>query len=153
MVPRPRPRPGVVLTALLLAASMVLATPLMHRTQTIISLPPPGEEVALYSLSYKARAFEAKISSVKLTVASAEGSDPVEGEWRFLASNSDGQLHKVEIFTRLLDESGAQLGPTVSKMCMIGGGYKDFVCTVPLKAASADWKNAKSLRIVTDWLS
>jgi hypothetical protein len=89
---------------------------------------------------------------VKLTLASAEGGDPVEGDWTFLASNSDGQLHKVEIFTKLLDESGTQLA-SASKMCMVGGGYKDYVCKVPLKMKAADWKAAKSVRIVTDWLS
>ena len=120
-------RPRFVLPVLLLVASVALASPLMHRTQTVISVPAPGEEVTLYSLSYKPKAFEAKISSVKLSVTSQDGGDPVEGDWNFLASNSDGQMHKVEIFTRLLDENGTQLGMT-SKVCMIGGGYKDYSC-------------------------
>jgi hypothetical protein len=145
-------RPRFVLPVLLLVASVALGSPLMHRTQTVISVPAPGEEVALYSLSYKSKAFEAKITSVKLSVTSQDGGDPVEGDWTFLASNSDGQMHKVEIYTRLLDENGTQL-QSVSKMCMVGGGYKDYVCKVPLKVPAAQWKATKSIRIVTDWLS
>ena len=140
--------PGI----LLLLASVALAAPLMHRTQTVISVPPPGEDVALYTLSYKANAFEAKVYSVKLTLTSTDDADPVVGEWTFLTSNTDGQMHKVEIYTRLLDESGSQIAME-SKKCMIGGGYKDYACKVPLKLKAADWKATKSVRIVTDWLS
>src|SRR5262245_4264200 len=145
-------RPRSVLPVLLLVASQSFATPLMQRNQTIISVPPPGEEVTLHTLSYKARSFEAKVYSVKLKVTSADGADPIVGEWTFMSSNNDGQLHKVEIMTRLLDESGAQIGME-SKKCMIGGGYHDFECTVPLSMKAADWKNVKSVRIITDWLS
>ena len=145
-------RPRFVLPTLLLVASQSFATPLMQRNQTIISIPAPDEEVALYTLAYKANAFEAKVYSVKLTITSGEDADPVVGEWTFLTSNTDGQLHKVEIFTRLLDESGGQIAME-SKKCMIGGGYKDFACTVPLKLEAAKWKAAKSVRIVTDWQS
>src|SRR5262245_44769007 len=116
-----RPRFVVPSLLLALAASIALAIPLMHRAQTVISVPTPGEDVALYGLSYKSHAFEAKVTSVKLALTSAEGADPVEGDWTFLASNSDGQLHKVEIFTRFLDESGSQLA-MASKVCMVGGG-------------------------------
>ena len=133
-------------------AAWMSATPLMQRNQTIISVPAPGEVVTLYTLAYKARAFEAKVESVELNLTSAEDADPVLGEWTFMTSNSDGQLHKVEIFTRLLDESGSQLAME-SKKCMIGGGYHDFACTVPLHVKASDWKAAKSVRIVTDWLS
>ena len=145
-------RPRFVLPVLLLAASQSFATPLMQRNQTIISMPAPGEEVTLYTLSYKANAFEAKVYTAKLTLTSKEDGDPVTGEWTFLSSNNDGQLHKVELFTRILDESGTQLA-VESKKCMIGGGYKDFVCTVPLSMPAAKFKAAKSVRVVADWLS
>ena len=144
-------RPRFALAMMLLAAWMS-ASPLMQRNQTVISVPPPGEVVTLHTLSYKARAFEAKVYSVKLEIKSEDGADPVVGEWTFLTSNNDGQLHKVEIFTRILDESGTQLAME-SRRCMIGGGYHDFACTVPLNMKAADWKNAKSVRVVTDWQS
>ena len=144
-------RPRIALTMMFLAAWMS-ASPLMERDQTVISVPAPGEEVTLYTLSYKARAFEAKVYTVKLSITSAEGADPVAGTWTFLTSNNDGQLHKVELFTRILDESGTQLGME-SKRCLIGGGTKDFVCTVPLDLKASAWKAAKSVRIVADWQS
>ncbi len=131
---------------------MAFPVPLMLRKQTVISLPEPGKEEPLYGLNYKANAFEAKVTSVKLTLTSAEDADPVVGEWTFLASNSDGQMHKVEILTRLLDESGTQLA-VASKVCMLGGGYHDYACPVELKVKAAEWKATKSLRIVTDWQS
>jgi hypothetical protein len=146
-----RRRPRFALAMMLMAAWMS-ASPLMQRNQTIISIPAPGEEVTLYTLAYKPRSFEAKVYSVKLKLTSEDGADPVTGEWTFMTSNSDGQLHKVEIFTRILDESGTQL-TMESRKCMIGGGYHEFACTVPLNMKAADWKAAKSVRIVTDWQS
>ena len=145
-------RPRFVLPVLLVVASQSFATPLMQRNQTIISIPAPGEEVTLYTLSYKANAFEAKVYSVKLALTSKEDADPVVGEWTFMSFNTDGQLHKVEIFTRMLDESGAQVAME-SKKCLIGGGYKDFPCPVPLNVPLAKWKTVKSVRVVTDWQS
>jgi hypothetical protein len=136
----------------MLAASLAAGLPLMHRSQTVISIPEPGVQVPLYALSYKANAFEAKVTAVTLKIESAADADPVVGEWTFLASNSDGQLHKVDIYTRLLDETGKQLAME-SRKCMPGGGSHDVVCTVPLKVKAADWKAIKSVRIVTDWLS
>ena len=144
-------RPRFALAMMFLAAWMS-ASPLMQRNQTVISVPPPGEVVTLHTLSYKANAFEAKVESVKLAITSADGADPVVREWTFMASNNDGQMHKVEIYTRLLDESGGQIAME-SKKCMLGGGYKDFACTVPLNMKAAAWKAAKSVRVVTDWLS
>ncbi len=73
-------------------------------------------------------------------------------EWTFLGSNSDGQLHKVDIYTRLLDEAGKQVGMFSSK-CLLGGGASDQPCKVENKVNAADWKATKSVRIVTDWQS
>jgi hypothetical protein len=145
-------RPRFVLPALLLAASQSFATPLMHRAQTVMAIPPVGEEITLSALTYKAKAFEAKIYSVKLEVTSAEEADFVAGQWIFYASNSDGQMHKVEVYTRILAETGEQLA-VQSKMCMLSGGSQSFECKVPLKLKAADWKAAKSVRVVTDWMS
>ena len=145
-------RPRFILPILFLVASIAFPAPLMHRAQTVISVPERDKQEPLYGLAYKARSFEAKISAVTLKVTSADGADPVVGEWTFLGTNSDGQLHKVEIHTRLLDESGSQVG-IASKACMLGGGYKDFPCTVPLNVKASVWQATKSIRIVTDWQS
>jgi hypothetical protein len=141
-----------VYLTLLAVVPMVFGSPLMMRKQTVISVPEPDKVEPLYGLSYKANAFEATISSVKLTLTSAPDADPVVGEWTFLGSNSDGQMHKVEIYTRLLDEAGTQIAAT-SKHCMLGGGYKDYPCKVDLKVKASEWKVIKSVRIVTDWQS
>lgn len=141
-----------VYLSLLAIVPMVLAAPLMMRKQTVISVPEPGKVEPLYGLAYKANAFEATINSVKLTLTSEGEADPVVGDWTFLGSNSDGQMHKVEIYTRLLDESGTQIA-TASKLCMLGGGYKDYPCKVDLKVKASEWKVIKSIRIVTDWQS
>src|SRR5262245_59536256 len=136
-------RPRFVLPVLLLAASPSFATPLMHRAQTVMALPPIGEEITLSALSYKSKAVDAKVHAVKLEVTSAEGADTVTGDWIFYAANSDGQMHKVEIYTRLLAESGEQVS-VQSKMCMLNGGSQNFECRVPLKLKAADFKATKS---------
>ena len=65
---------------------------------------------------------------------------------------SDGQMHRVEIYVRLLDESGKQLA-MFSKTCILTGGSHDKPCLVPIKVKAEAWKATRSVRIVTDWLS
>ncbi len=134
------------------AAPALLLAALMHRAQTVVSIPAPGETVTLYTLSYKARLFEAKVESVRLEITSAEGADSVEGSWNFLGSNSDGQLHKVNIEARLLDAEGSQISQS-NKMCVLGGGSHDVACAATFKLKAADWAKAKSLRVITDFQS
>src|SRR5512134_3435028 len=89
-----------------LAAAVALAGLMMH-SETTIAIPTPGESTPLSKLEYRAR-FVASIDSVTLELASAE-SDPVVVEWTFLGSNTDGQVHRVSIALRLLDEAGEQI--------------------------------------------
>jgi hypothetical protein len=135
-----------------MAASVALAVPLMHRTQTIINVPEPGTDVALSGLRYKANAFEAKVTSTRLELKSDAGADPIVAEWTFLCSNNDGQMHRVEIFVRLQDESGKQLA-MFSQKCMVTAAAHDQAHKVQMKVEAADWKATKAVRIVTDWLS
>jgi hypothetical protein len=124
----------------------------MHRTQTVIDVPAPGQDVALSALSYKSSAFEAKIASVRLEPGSPDGTDPVQAEWRFVGSNSDGQQHRVDIVVRLLDSTGKQID-TFDKSFFLAAGTHDQVCPVTMRIGAEHWKAAKSARIVTDWLS
>ncbi len=140
------------LLAVVASVASAVAAPLMHRTQTVISIPEPGTDVALYSLSYKGKAFEARVTSVRLDLKSEAAADPLVGEWTFLGSNSDGQLHRVEIFVRLLDDSGTQLA-VFSNTFNLNAGAHDQACKVDMKTKAADWKATKSIRIVTDWRS
>lgn len=145
-------RTGFVSALVFLAAVPAFLVPLMHRTQTQIGVPEAGQSVALSGLVYKAHAFEAKVSSTTLELESAADADPVVGTWTFLGSNSDGQMHKVEIFTRLQNASGKQL-KMFSGRCLLSGGSHDQPCKVDMKVGAEDWKATTAVRIVTDWQS
>jgi hypothetical protein len=105
-----RRRFAILSGVLLAAAPAVVFAVLMHRTQTGIDVPSPGQVVELSGLIYKGSAFQASVTSVRFDSKSEEGAEKVEAEWVFLAQNSDGQMHKIEIFVRPLDEAGKQLG-------------------------------------------
>ena len=136
----------------LLVSVSVLAMPLMYRGQTVIDIPRPGEDVALSHLSYKANAFEAKFTSVKLEPQGDAESDPLKARWTFVGSNSDGQMHKVEIWTRLLDSSGKQVAMYSGK-CTLAPGAHDQPCAVEMEIKADTWKSAKSVRIWADFNS
>jgi hypothetical protein len=145
-------RRNLFLLLVSLVSASVLAMPLMYKAQTVIDVPKPGEEVALSRLSYKSNAFEAKIASVKLETKGAADSDPVRGLWTFVGSNNDGQMHKVEIWTRFLDESGTQLAMFSGK-CTLAPGAHDQPCVVETEIKADTWKSVKSVRIVADFNS
>ena len=145
-----KPGRSFLLILVLAAVPVALLAALMHRTQTAIDVPEPGADVALSGLTYKGKAFEAKVTSVRLELK--VGSDALTGEWTFLGSNSDGQWHKVEPFVRLLDASGELLA-VFSKHCTLAAGAQDQPCVVPMNVKPEIWKATKSVRIVTDWTS
>ncbi|MEX0879107.1 MAG: hypothetical protein WEB59_16515 [Thermoanaerobaculia bacterium] len=147
-----RNRSVLLMAVLAVVPIAVLAFPLMHRTQTVIDVPQPGTDVSLSGLSYKGRMFEAKVTSVRLERKGESDADPVVADWTFAGSNSDGQMHRVEIFVRLLDESGKQL-EMFAKKCVLPGGSHDHPCVVPMKVKAESWKATRSVRIVSDWVS
>jgi hypothetical protein len=136
--------------AALLAAPVVLLAGLMLKTQTSIDPPEPGQDIPLSALSYKARAFEAKLSSVRLDWKSQ--ADPLVGEWTFLGSNTDGQMHRLEAQLRLQDESGKQLD-VFSQHCALSPGSHDQPCKVAMKVKAGNWKATRTVRIVADWVN
>jgi len=125
---------------------------LMQHTETRISLPAAGEKVALQRLVYKSRRFQASVTSVSLDRKSEEGADPVLADWVFTASNTDGQIHRVEMQIRLLDESGKQIGWSVGKH-PVRAGASEETFTVPMKVKLEVWKAAKKARIFADWIT
>jgi hypothetical protein len=141
---------SILLGGALAIVPAALLAALMHRTQTAIDVPEPGRDVALSGLTYKGKAFEAKVSSVRLELKG--GSDPLTGQWTFVGSNSDGQWHKVEPFVRLLDETGEQRA-VFSQHCTLAAGARDQPCVVKMDVKAEIWKATKSIRIVTDWTS
>jgi hypothetical protein len=146
------PRRSLLAAALMCLLAAFASAALMHRTQTVIDVPAAGQDVALSALEYKSSAFDAKIVSVRLEPHGDPASDPTVADWRFVGSNSDGQQHRVEIFVRLLDASGKQI-EMFSKSFILPGGTHDQACVVPMQLKAEHWKAAKSVRIVTDWLS
>jgi hypothetical protein len=140
-----------VASAVLLGISAFAFAALMQHSETTIPIPVPGEKTALSKLEYRAR-FVASIDSVTLELASAEGADPVVVEWKFLGSNTDGQVHRVEVALRLFDEAGSTIG-TYSKRAILPAGSKEQEISVSTKVKAETWKAAKKVRIFADWMS
>ncbi len=145
-------RRNLSLLVILLVSVSLLGVPLMYRAQTVIDIPQPGQDVELSRLSYKANAFEAKLMTVRLEPKGSADTDPVRGRWTFIGSNNDGQMHKVEIWTRLLDPSGKQVAMFSGK-CTLAPGAHDQPCVVEMEIKADTWKEVKSVRIVADFLS
>jgi hypothetical protein len=140
------------LLVVLLVSASLLAMPLMYRGQTVIDIPQPGQDVELSRLSYKANAFEARFATVRFEPKGAAETDPLRGTWTFIGSNNDGQMHKTEIWVRLLGESGNQVA-MFSNKCVLPPGAKDHPCVVDMEIKAETWKSVKSVRIVADFLS
>lgn len=139
-----------IASSVLLGVSTVALAGLMLHSETTIPIPAPGEKTALAKLEYRAR-FIASINSVTLELASAEGSDTVV-EWSFLGSNTDGQVHRVSIALRLLDEAGSQIA-LFNGRGILSAGARDQKVSVSTKVKPEIWKAAKKVRIFADWMS
>jgi hypothetical protein len=124
----------------------------MLRTQTTIPVPSVNEKTPLSSLSYKPRRFEASITSVTLGIKSEAGVDPVVADWVFTGSNTDGQVHRVEVQISLRDEGGKRLGWFIAKYPLPAGAH-DQTFVVPMKMKADAWSAAKNAHIVVDWVS
>ena len=142
---------GAVVLALVLASGAAFAA-LMQHSETTIPIPEGGVLTSLKSLSYKSRRFEASIATVTLTVKSEEGADPALVDWTFTGSNTDGQVHRVEMQVRLLDESGKQIGWATGKYAVRAGASGEPF-TISMKVKADVWRAAKKARIFADWLS
>ena len=140
---------GAVLLSL--AAGVAFAS-LMQHSETTIPVPAAGEATPLKGLSYKSSRFEASITSLTVKVTSAEGADPARVEWNFTASNTDGQIHRVEMQVRLMDESGKQIGWATGKY-PVRAGARGETFLIPMKVKADVWRAAKKARIFADWLS
>lgn len=124
----------------------------MMKTHTIIDMPQPEQDTELSGLSYKAHAFEARIHSVRLEIKSAADKDPVKAQWAFAGSNTDGQMHRVEIEIRLRDASGNQL-EMFTHHCTLAPGAHDQKCDMETKTSAEKWKASHSVELVANWLS
>lgn len=152
MLHRRTPVASSVLLCLGLFVSAFAFAALMQHSETTISLPAAGEKTSLENLVYKSRRFEATVTSVTTQIQSPEGADPVLVDWIFTASNTDGQLHRVEMQVRPLDESGKQIGWFTAKH-PVRAGATEQTLTVRTKMKAADWSRTKKVRIFADWIS
>jgi hypothetical protein len=144
--------PAFFLLALTAAPAALIASALMVATQTVIEVPAAGQDVPLSRLSYKARAFEAKVTSVRLEPRGAADADPFVADWSFLGSNSDGQMHRLEMQLRLLDESGKQLAMP-SHYFTLAAAAHDQSFKLETKLNAAVWKATRKVRIVVNWVN
>jgi hypothetical protein len=144
--------PAFFLLALTAAPAALIAAALLMATQTVIEVPAAGQDVPLSRLSYKARAFEAKVTSVRLEPRGAAEADPFVADWSFLGSNSDGQMHRLEMQLRLLDESGQQLAMP-SHYFTLAAAAHDQAFTLETKLKAAIWKATRKVRIVVNWVN
>jgi hypothetical protein len=132
--------------------SVILLGGIMLRTQTTIPVPSVNEKTPLSSLSYKPRRFEASITSVTLKIKSEAGVDPVVADWVFTGSNTDGQVHRVEVQISPRDEGGKRLGWFTAKH-PLPAGAQDQTFVVPMKMKADAWSAVKNVHIAADWMS
>ena len=144
-------RARVLLAILLFPAAATFAA-LMQHSETTIVTPAIGARVALDRLVYKSRRFEARVTSVEVRAKSAPDTEPLVADWTFTASNNDGQLHRVEMQIRLLDESGKQIGWFVAKH-PVRAAASEETFRVPMKVKRDVWAATHRVRIFADWLS
>jgi hypothetical protein len=107
--------------------------------------------VPLDRLVYKAR-FEARVTAVRLDRKSEESADPLRAEWIFVGSNTDGQIHRLELQVRLLDEKGKQIAWFVDEHALAAGA-QDQEMTVVMKVKGDVWKKTNRVRIFADWIT
>ena len=144
-------RPIVLsLAAFVISCALAFAGLMLH-SETTIPVPVPGQKTSLAKLEYRAR-FVAALDAVTLELASSDGADPVIVEWTFVGSNTDGQVHRVAIALRLLDEAGSQIGVFTGRG-ILSAGAKDQRISVSMKVKPDVWKAAKKVRIFADWMS
>src|SRR5512143_885491 len=144
-------RPIVLsLAAFVISCALAFAGLMLH-SETTIPVPVPGQKTSLAKLEYRAR-FLAALDAVTLELASSDGADPMVVEWTFVGSNTDGQVHRVAIALRLLDESGSQIGVYTGRG-VLSAGAKYQKISVSMKVKPDVWKAAKKVRIFADWMS
>ena len=143
------------LRRMLLLPFLVLSVPvfaaLMLHTETTIPKPISNQTAILQGLVYKAR-FVARVESVRLDVKSEAGADPVLADWVFTGSNSDGQMHRLDMQVRLLDEKGTQIGVFSAKH-PLSPGAKEETFSVPMKVTPALWEATRRVKIWANWVT
>lgn len=137
---------------LILLGPLFLFAGLMLHSETTIPIPGENETIPLQRLVYKSRRFEAAVTSVRIQHDSGQDADPLIARWIFTGSNNDGQVHRLEMQIRLLDENGKQVAWFVAKH-PLAAGAKDQTFSVPMKVKADDWRRTRKVRIFADWIT
>jgi hypothetical protein len=138
--------------AVLLLSPVLLFAGLMLHSETTIAVPGENETVPLERLVYKSRRFEAAVTSVRLQTESDEGADPRSAKWVFTGRNNDGQVHRLEMQIRLLDDGGKQIAWFMAKHPLAAGATEQTF-SVPMKVKAEDWSRVRKVRIFADWIT
>jgi hypothetical protein len=142
---------AVAFAVVLLSVPLALLASTMKQTVTAITVPKDSATIPLRDLIYKAR-FTAEVKAVRLDPMPAAGADPVEADWVFMGSNTDGQIHRVSITLTLADESGNKMDSFGTKV-MLPAGAKDKLWSVHMKVPAKVWTATRTIRIAADWFS
>jgi hypothetical protein len=142
---------AVAPAVVLLSVPLALLATVMKQTVTAIAVPKDSATIPLRDLFYKAR-FTAEVKAVRLDPMPAAGADPVEADWVFTGSNTDGQIHRVSITLTLVDESGNRLASFDAKT-VLRPGAKDQPWSVHMKVPAKVWTATRTIRIAADWFS
>jgi hypothetical protein len=136
---------------LALAPAIPVFASLMLHTETTIPKPVGDETAILNGLVYKAT-FVAKVESVRLEVRPEAGADPVLADWVFAGSNTDGQVHRLDIQVRLLDGKGKQIA-AFSARHPLSAGAKEESFRVPMRVKAAVLEATRKIQIWANWIT
>jgi hypothetical protein len=136
---------------LAMAPAIPVFAALMLHTETTIPKPAGDETAILNGLVYKAT-FVAKVESVRLDVKSEAGADTFLASWVFTGSNTDGQVHRLDMQVRLLDEKGKQIA-AFSARHPLSAGAKEESFLVPMKVKPAVWEATRKVQIWANWVT
>ena len=144
-------RRAVALAVVLLSVPLALLAGTMKQTVTMIAVPKDGAAIPLEGLFYKAW-FTAEVKTVRLDPMPVADADPVEADWVFAGSNTDGQAHRASVTVTVVDESGNRMESFSQKMALRPGA-KDQSFSVHMKVPAKVWKETRRIRIAVDWFS
>jgi hypothetical protein len=144
-------RRAVAPAVVVLSIPLALLASTMKQTVTMIAVPKDGATISLEGLVYKAW-FTAEVKTVRLDPIPVADADPVEADWVFTGSNTDGQLHRLSVTVTLVDESGRRMDSFTTKTALRPGA-KEQSFSVHMKVPAKDWKETRRIRLGVDWFS
>ena len=149
---RSRPAFAAAAFAALLAASAFAAGPLLEKDVDV----PRDTRVAVDLVWEKCTLIDVETHNAPddKMVENAKAHDPKDLTFlllRFRYANSDWVDHRVRLTAVLLDGAGNVVGDA-SHTATMDKGQKDDTISFPMKIKTADWAEAKKLRVTASFL-